>query len=151
MARVIFSVFCRSASVDRFTNNLSLFDVIEGLNIQAIGDVPEVFDKTPSLPGLDAAHIVLFMRNDPAQPESPTVRVTLQFPNGSVLAGPEQELDLKTSETSRLLTRFNGLPYAGNGTYRLLTQMKSDGQWTTLHEYPINVQLSIPPASAQQH
>ena len=140
MAIHVWSVFCSKSSVDRNTNNISLFDVTEQLNLSYEGDlvagpvmVPGEFDL-----------VSLWLRSNVEKPESPVLRASVIGPNGKTLVGPEHKIDLATAPRSRSILKMNAVPINGNGYHFFLVELRNEGTkvWQEVARIPLDVRLT---------
>lgn len=123
MAELHWSILCRRGIVDKFTNSLSLLEVV---NETWVDEIPGPADGDESVEGsqapgmvLDSQLVSLWTRSDPAKPETFWQRVTVTTPDGETHVSPKDRLegDLSTHQRARLLTGMRVIPYRGPGTY----------------------------------
>jgi hypothetical protein len=123
MAEHIFTILCESASVDSLSNGLSLTKIIEEI---AVSPIPQ----EPGLSPVAWTLVTLAARTDRETPETPRMRITLVFPDGSELQGPSVILDLKTAPRARQLAQIQGLMIKGIGDYAFVTDFEdAAGNW----------------------
>ena len=101
----IWSLLCGKSSTDRETNNLSLFDVIEQINL--LGPVPEPGQQT--LLPMPFELISLWSRSDPTHAEESTARIKLLAPNSVELL--TQEFPINLNPVIRLRTQMKSLAF----------------------------------------
>lgn len=75
----VWSILCGKSTTDRETNNLSLFEVIEQINV--LGPLPEPAAKM-ALP-MPFELVSLWCRANPGEPEESTARIKLLAPNNA--------------------------------------------------------------------
>lgn len=135
---MLWAVPCRKGIIDKFSNEVSLVDVVEAVEIQDAGsEEPASFTVST-----EHAHRVLFggitlatflERSRADIPERPLCRVQILSPDNSTVEGPETTLDLKTAKRARYFARFPGIPRKGAGIYKFRVQEKAkSGQWKTI-------------------
>src|SRR5687768_16274240 len=121
--RHVWSVLCSKSTVDRETNNVSLIEVLEQLEITAtvtrIGSSGQAAPPIPTIPGapFTGELVTLWARTDPAQPARGIARVRLLSPQGAELAAFEYAIDVSTNARLRNQGRVQGLRLAGDGWY----------------------------------
>lgn len=130
--------------MDRETNNISLFNVVEEVVVAAQpplslkqlglpeGVVPVVFQL-----------VVLWARSDPAVPEKGRGRLRVEMPTDTRVLGNEFDADLTAFLRLRTVINLPGLPAgagASDGIYRFLIDGKTElADWTEMFELPLRV------------
>ena len=139
MAQHLWTVLCTNSSIDQTTNNVSLFGVVEQLQIG--GGAPT--DQRIIIPA-QFQLVILWMRSNLDQPEMATARFSLQSPNGEVSPGGEVQVELSTAIRSRNVITINGLPVNGPGVYKFITEIRGldEQEWTRVHELPVQIIFS---------
>ena len=148
--KVIWGILCQSSVIDRQTNNVSLFNVIEEISIPA--QPPQMQPGQPwptDVAPLMFDLVILWMRSDEDTPERGRGRVRLVVPNQKAPAlGQEFEVDLTNYLRLRMVLKVPGLPAGDLGMYRFIVDGKTDtSDWAEMFELPIRVALH-PQASA---
>jgi hypothetical protein len=130
----VWSVLCLKASIDRETNNISLFDVLEQVRV---------------LPPLEREAIIgpfelvsLWTRSA-GHPERGQARVTLRGPSGSLQFQQTQEIDLREYRRMRARLRVSVIPIEGAGTYHFSVEVPqvSTEDWAEIAEIPLDVEV----------
>lgn len=123
MAELHWSLLCRRGIVDKFTNYLSLLEVVNEILVDEISEpadsgAPAEAQQAPGMI-LDSQLVSLWTRSDPSTPERFWQRVTVTTPDGETHGSPEDRLegDLSTHQRTRLLTGMKVIPYRGPGIY----------------------------------
>jgi len=127
------TVVCSKSSVDNQSNNISLFEILEQINLA--GSVPSdavlpmSFDIVSLwyriADGLDqASGRVLLV--DPANVERPLGEFTV---------------DLNTNPRMRTIHRVNGLPINGRGTYFFRIELRRGDEWNIEASIPLQVDV----------
>jgi hypothetical protein len=134
MIEHVWSVLCTRASIDKETNNISLFDVIEQIAI---------VDWTGQ-PGTAAAEfelVSLWTRDELNRPERAEARVSVRNPSGRRSVEQIQEIDLRQFRRLRARSAFKGLPIEGPGLYIFIVEMRVPGQeqWIPVAKVPLDV------------
>ena len=135
MPRHLWTILCTNSSIDQATNNISLFSVIEQVQIsQAPTDQQIVLTTQFHL-------VMLWMRSNLDQPEMGTARFSLQFPTGEVLNGAEIQVELSTAIRSRTVITIAGLPLRGPGLYTFISEFRAVDatEFSRVHELPLQV------------
>jgi hypothetical protein len=132
------SVFCSDSSIDKDTNNISLFSVLEELKV-----------VTPLEPPRDAAlplrgHVVsLWYRAGTNEPEAAEARYILKAGGSEVAILGSYTLDLTRP---RLRTRvvIQALPIWQSAFYQIAVEYRhTDEDWILATELPLEVTVSI--------
>lgn len=146
MAKHVWTLVCEQALVDRFTNNITIVNVVEQLSIgvERIGEAPEG-EVLPTIP-YNFTVVSLWHRSDNSVEEEQTVRVRIVSPSGKLVA-PEQELQVELKGErlrARHLATYRGVPIGENGDYKVQAQsLQKPGRWKTEDTVVIPVQISV--------
>jgi len=143
MAQLVWSVLCRKGVLDKYTNQMSLLDVIDELTIAPAGPIP------PGAQDVFLAvqfHVVsLWMRSDLSMPESVRFRIVISGPDGRSF-GPEGDINLQDFARARHFMRFEALPFHGAGLYRFSIEryLADTADWEKLASVPLEVKIVYP-------
>jgi hypothetical protein len=143
MAKHVWTVLCRDALLDRFTNSVSLINTIERIELSDIA--PEHPGETPIPLELKIDIVSFWVRSDPATPEIGSARISLITPDGSrtnpALLPP---LDLENTPRVRVFGERQNLPYVGPGIYETVVEMATEDQkdWQEVARIPMEVVLA---------
>jgi hypothetical protein len=134
----VWSVLCSSSSVDRDSNNISLFNIVEQLTVEAIGPPPD----DAGLP-LRMEVVSLWVRRNPEVPARAVARVVLESPGRQPKILPELDLDLTAHERLRTVARFDGLPISASGRHYMVVeyQASTDSPWQEAARIPLQVAI----------
>lgn len=140
--KVIWAVLCQSSAVDRDTNVVSLFNVVEEITFPAPPPEPTPSQQLPA--GLNLAPIfqlvVLWTRSDQKIPEQGRGRLRLLRPNNAEALGQEFEVNLTQHLRLRLRIPLAGLPTDGEGIHQFVVEgMTGTSAWTSMFELPLSV------------
>lgn len=119
MAKHRWSVVCHNASVDKYTNLMSILEVIDELTLAELEPLPD--DGRDLAVPFQFCLVSVWDREDRGTPERFEEFVDIVTPDGrrhvgkSVLQG-----DLERARTTRLILRFDAVPYAGPGFYQFV-------------------------------
>ena len=148
--KVLWSILCSGTSIDRETNNISLFNVIEQVKATAVfassdqvGSPPKKTDDLLHVvSALSMRFVTLWARTDPDTPESGQGRHKLVPPSGEPAVTNPYKIDLTKFKRTRVMSNFPGLPSRGPGQYVLAVEWEqAKGHWETLFELPIEVDV----------
>ena len=132
MIEHVWSVLCRKVSIDRETNNVSLFDVLEQVQLyQWSGEFSAIAGP------FELAS--LWYRSDiPSRAEA---RVTLRGPSNRLLTDLTQEIDLREFRRVRARYVIANIPIEGPGTYRFVVECKQQNAevWSEVASLPLEV------------
>jgi len=144
MAQLVWSVLCRKGVLDKYTNQMSLLDVIDEVTIAPTQPIPaeakDVFLTAEF-------HVVsLWMRSELSVPEVVRFRILISGPNNQASLGPETEINLREFVRSRHISRFEALPFHGSGLYRFFLESYSAERngWERLASVPLEVKIVYP-------
>lgn len=138
MLRHIWSVLCLKSVIDKDTNNITLVEVLEQLNLV----VPPLPPQERNILPVEYEIVSFFTRETDNQPSQGSVRITLQGPSGNALEEPNQfAIDLSVSERMRHRTRMAGVPLVGPGLYNFLVEYnnETDLTWRTATKLPLQI------------
>jgi hypothetical protein len=146
MADHVWSVFCYKGCIDRFTNQISLLDVIEELMLapnQLLSNAPP--GSAFRIP-CDIA--TLWLRSNLSTPERRRMRIRLVAPNG-ISSDTSQgviDVDLEATERCRTLLKMEGLPFWGEGLYRFIVELEGNkpDEWYQCAAIPLMVKIGDP-------
>ena len=147
--KVLWAVLCQSSSVDRESNNVSLFNVLEEVRLPA--SVPEMTGEPGLTEGALGALgqfqlVILVARSDEGVAEKIRARVRV-FPPMAEDPIVTSEFDVDMSEYLRVRQRVNfpGIPASRQhgpvaGTYDfVIDSRRGDQQWEEMARVPLRV------------
>lgn len=139
MIRHVWSVLCTKSSIDTETNNVSLFEVIEQLELQFPGT-----SAPPRGVPLELELLTLWARQDPATPVTGEMRIRLLSPQGKELAAFTAGVDLGSAPRNRHRARLNGLVLDGSGWYEWEVSSRADPSkgWDVQVLIPLDISLT---------
>ena len=145
--KVIWAILCQSSAVDRDTNVVSLFNIVEELVLPAPPPTqppaprerPEPQPRQFVIPFFQV--VILWARSDPAIPELNKGRVRVLLPGDLESTSQEVEVDLTQNPRARHRINLAGLPVSRDeGVYRFVVDtMTQDSGWTQAFELPLQV------------
>ena len=142
MIEHVWSVLCAQVVVDSTTNNISLFNVLEQLQINVSPPLPEGTNSVPFTHNI----VSTWQLADYEVPADTRVRVRLVGPN-QILEGQEPfNVDLQEEGIHRRRTVINltHLPLSGSGLYEfIIEQEQPDETWIQVAKLPLEVELSL--------
>ena len=148
--KVLWSILCGGISIDRETNNISLFNVIEQIKPGAVFEVPEAAEAPPEaidnppqiISSLSVRLVTLWARSDPDTPETGQGRHKVVPPTGKPSVTNAYKIDLTKFKRTRVISNFPGLPSRGPGQYIVgVESEQAKGKWETVFELPIEVDV----------
>lgn len=155
MVQNVWTVASSSSSVDQQTNTVSLFSVVEALQLE-IG-VPEGAEG-PVYPVPFSLHIVSLWTRETNEPEQADARVRLILPNGDAAIEAGLPLDFQGNRRLRTIARLASFPLdsrtPGVADYWVETDLRDGDEWRAVSRIPIEVTGRIvvgeldPPAAA---
>jgi hypothetical protein len=138
MPRHIWSVLCAKSSTDRETNNISLFEVIEQINVQI---PPGVGD--PGVIAISLELVTLWRRQDAETAERATARLVHLEADGSEANSAEFSVDLTRHRRMRTISKIGGLPVRRPGTHVLKVELqRNDNGWDPVAWIPVEVNVT---------
>ncbi|MBI3943362.1 MAG: hypothetical protein HY326_10155 [Chloroflexi bacterium] len=143
MIEHIWTIICSRSIVDKRTNNISLIDVLEQVNVGSFaplqaeeGIVPLQFDI-----------VSLWGRGRDGQPDKGHVRIIMVLPTGKRIEpnpGLDLSVDLTKHQRTRTITRVEGFPVVQPGRHVFIVQIEDDEGWKDLASLPIEILFEPP-------
>ncbi|MGB8983458.1 MAG: hypothetical protein WCC12_16420 [Anaerolineales bacterium] len=138
MIEHIWSVICSRSVIDAETNNVSIQDVIEQINISAE-------PKKDGLLPFPFELITLWGRKESDKPSKGIERITFVTPSGKSEVVSETEIDLSNAERHRHRVKFPGLPVSEAGKYYFKVELKNGNhEWQQVSAIPLKVIFQPP-------
>jgi hypothetical protein len=144
------SVLCQAISIDRFSNAVSLFNVLEEITYTPQGPLPDPLPALLYIP-LNAQVASLWTRDDLDTPEVGRARLRLVSPSGpgpDLKEGGEYEVDLTVAKRHRQVATVATLPWTENGLYYFLVERQAEAHWEEVGRLPLEVRLENAPSEA---
>ena len=150
MAEHRWSILCSNASVDSQSNNVSIFNVIDDVQI---GGLPAGDPGSIPLPlPMPVTLVTNWRREDAKSGETLEAKVSLHDPKGGLLVEtPTQRVDLTSFIQHRMFVTIPLFPLRGLGTYHFVVQSRStpDQPWVVADRVPLTI-TDQPSASANK-
>jgi len=146
MIEHIWSVLCSKSSIDSESNNISLIQVLE--QVQVVADPLPPTGQRFLIPE-NCEFVTLWSRDSANQPIKGQARLTLLPPGDQTpMVSPlEYEIDLSTHERIRMKSRMPGLPIIGSGRYIFYLQYHEEGETTWRDAARIPLAVKVEPTS----
>ena len=134
MIKHVWSVLCSKAILDKESNNFSLINVLEQINLRK-----EI--KLPAVVPIEFHLVTLWMRESVDKPAKGQARVILKTPSNETLEALTYEIDLESSERHRANLTMHGLPISEVGYYYFQVKFRPEGsaRWKTAAQLPLKV------------
>jgi hypothetical protein len=158
--KLIFAVLCESAAIDRQTNRVSMFNVIEevtatvGTPGQTLPNLPDDRVLVPMLTEL----VALFERSSEDTPESQVARVRVRHATAEQSLAFTNEVAIDLSKHLRVRAQFK-LPgivvrpqdLAAPGAFRMEYQIevKAEDDWNLIFALPLRFTVQISETAPQ--
>jgi hypothetical protein len=133
MIEHVWSVLCKSSSIDKRTNNISLFEVIETIRIDWFG-MPTVSLAPMEIVSLWTRDVV----NTPAYGQA---RIYVTSPSGHDSLHQIQDIDLRSYRRVRVRYIVSALHVDGLGLYNFSVEHRDHehGEWRHVARLPLDV------------
>ena len=128
-------MICSRALLDKYTNSVSLIDIVEEVTVQlqrpnqeeetgeeGLSSVPQ------PMPLRRYVVVTLFERSDPETKEKPHSRLVIRGPSGVLHRQEMSDIDLETSKRSRYFANLSALPVGGEGTYHFDMELRASNK-----------------------
>lgn len=140
MPRLSWVIPCQFATVDRFTNSVSLINVVDELAYPA--DTPEPEPQKP-MQSQGFAVVSHWTRENPDKPEKSKARIVLIGPRAKKpLGNAEFDIDLTSFKRARQVSHLSMFPFVGTGDYVVDVQLQIGAKWKRLNRTTIEVKRS---------
>ena len=138
MVRHVWTVLCSKTATDKDSNNISLFEVVEQIQVTGPGGAL----AEPVLVPTSLELVSLWARADFGTPTRGTTRVVILFPDGHVAGQAEMDVDLAAVQRTRTIVKFPALPFRLPGVMRFVVSLRQDNaeEWTEVASVPLNVE-----------
>jgi hypothetical protein len=146
MAQVTLTALCKSAVVDRFSNSLSLLEIVEELQLTTndpTAAAAAAGESVLRVPGVELKFVIVFVRSDDAVPESATARVVIRMPSGQRHIGPETTVELREYRAYRNIGSVTGMPVSGSGLYYFDVEIRDGDAWKFAATYPVKISVTV--------
>ncbi len=143
MIQHVFSVLCMRTVIDRESNNLSLFEVIERVTAPAGSD--------EGMLNLTLDFVTVWSRSDLNVACSGRARIRIQAPNGTALGDHViYEVDLQEFSRTRNVVRLGSVPFRGAGYHFFVFEREgAEDQWQEVARIPLELALEQPAQAPQ--
>lgn len=140
MAKHVWSVLCRRGVVDQITNQVSLHDVIEQVNVGALPQTPDAVPNGKVALQIEMMVVSYWVRDNADKGERATERVQIVAPGGEIAAFGQIAFDLEKFTQARNLTTVAGLPFSGFGAYWVdVSRLVQGDEWESVARIPFTV------------
>jgi hypothetical protein len=135
-------VLCTRCITDSSSNNVTLTDVVEQINVPP--DAP-----IPGTAPVQMDFVCLWYRSNPTQPARATARTSLIRPDGTSSPNPVLvTIDLTQFQRLRSIIRIPAIEIISSGFYYFRVELRLDGEdnWRPISRVPLQVVLGVPAA-----
>jgi hypothetical protein len=148
MIKHIWSVLCNRSVIDSETNNLSLFDVFEDLNVSVKPNSPseisgETINKNISIP-IKYEVVSMWLKDKDIKVATGTMQIELIDPIGKSLKSFSHNLEIKEIHNRiRSRIKVTGIELTVSGTYIFNIKLKEGDKenFRTVVEVPLAVKI----------
>jgi len=142
MIRHIWSVLCSKAVVDRDSNNVSLFEVLEAVQITT-GAALEFPANVP----FDGTLVTLWAREQPNVPVTAEMRIRILGPADQDLGSFSATIGLQNNPRFRNVARMSGLRCGGSGVHQFEVswRLNDTDTWHSVASIPIELTFAVDP------
>jgi len=139
----IWTVLCSGTAIDSETNNISLFGVMEQLQLFGARRPVQGTVLVPTPMEL----VSLWERADWTVPARGTARIVVEFPDGHQNDPFDMDIDLSNATRHRGRVRFPAIPFRAPGVMRFVVSFRLEGrdEWTRVARVPLQVEVSETP------
>jgi hypothetical protein len=142
LAEHAWTVLCESSVIDMDTQLVSLFNVLEHINIaEPVEKIEEVIESKAAFK-VQMELWSWWIRSDYTKPETATIRYSLIAANGEQFPPRLFRVSLETISTAHTRLRMRSFPFRGLGLYWWIVERKIDGdseEWEGVARVPIEL------------
>ena len=139
MIQHVWSVACTRAVVDSESNNISLIEVLEEVNLSG----PALPAGQKVLAPANVDFVTLWTREEPNTPEAGRSRVVMSDPDGQEIAESVFEIDLSEKLRMRAIMKCPGLPVVSGRVRIEVFRETADHSWERMATVPIMVSFGV--------
>lgn len=112
------SVLCRRAIVDRFTNVMSILEIMDEVNIEKERDQPDETKASDAVIAIEGQLVSVWYRERPDRGERFWETITVTTPDGEIHPTQgRQQGNLEDYRRLRLIAGVKSIPFRGPGVY----------------------------------
>jgi len=143
--RHVWSILCRRSIIDSESNNISLIDVLEGIQANYKPKDGDQNNGHPTVIPVDFEVISFFEDIDTSKELRFKIKIDIIAPGNVVNSGSENEVVLPIGpKRLRQRSRINGFPVTVSGSYRMVVKIKQDKEeFKTVAELPLDVTIKV--------
>lgn len=136
MIQHVWTALCSGSSIDKVTNNISLFNVVEQIQFEGWEGEPA---DVPCFLEL----VTLWSRVELDREGRGEARVILQTPEGSTGISKPQAVDLRPYRRLRSRAQIPTIRIVGPGLYTFVVELRQQNQeeWVPVARVPLEVQV----------
>lgn len=142
--RHIWSVLCQRTIIDKMSNKLTLFDILEQVTIDR-SQFEEVSKKNTIIPvSAHVALVTMWYKSDNLGKKA-KARIRIISPQGKILKEEIPELKFKKDKKRlRFIAHMRELPISKAGEYTFTTEIKEDGmkRFEKCAKVPLDVKIA---------
>lgn len=142
----IMTTICNSASVDMDTNNLSLFNIIEEIqvNLEIIDNKPIDFKQKKPV-NIPFELISVWRRLDTSVEVNSDLKIVFKDPDDEVMQEINYKLEIKNlHQRMRIRIKSNGLNITKQGDYYFSILINKDNSFEEVVRVPVLVKITSP-------
>ena len=141
MAYLVFCALCHKAATDQDSNQISLLDVIEQIQVE----VREKLVGGGVVP-MSAQFATFWTRSHYDVSEKVHARLRVIAPSDAQLAFTAFEVDLEAKRNYRAVLKLQGLPVSESGRHWFLLETLNDNDtWSERGRFPLDVTINVRP------
>ena len=139
MIRHVWSVLCSRALTDRDSNNVSLVEVIEEIQLRVEKNATKDKIAVP----FPIHWVTLWARMEADKPSCVHAKDMVIDPSGEIILVKEYDVDLSEHKRYRFIRNLQGLPVPSSGQYRFHTQLLDEKShaWEDVSDVPLEVTI----------
>lgn len=147
---LVWSLLCSNSTVDNTTNNFSLFNLIEQINVNINKEAYEEHLKKKTngfMINIPIDLVSRFKKNSPEKPELFDFQIQFINPKGEILLKLEHTIDFKKGlKNMRVKNSIQKLPVRESGEYAFLLKIRDvgDGLFIEVGKIPLEINVQLP-------
>lgn len=140
------AILCNSSIIDRDSNNVSIFNIIEEINVKPEGIFKQnIKGKEEEIIPFPFEFFTVWERSDDINKELITnIKTSITCPNGEEKEYIEFPFSFELGKKRmRLKIKTGGLPFTGYGTYIFNVFIEENKKFNLVNQIPIDIKAEI--------
>jgi hypothetical protein len=141
MIKHIWSVLCTHAITDKASNNMSLVEVLEEIQLR----VEKGTSKANTTVPFPIYWVTLWARTEQGESSCAHAKDIVIDPSGNTVLDKKYDVDLSEHKRTRFVRNLQGMPVPSSGQYRFHTQLLDEKShaWDDVSDVPLEITIEM--------